>query len=63
MKINKAFPYLIAILVFVIASVLYFNPILKGEKIKQSDITQFKGMSKEIADYRLEKGEEPYWTR
>ncbi len=62
MKINKAFPYLIAILVFVIASVLYFNPILKGEKIKQSDITQFKGMSKEIADYRLEKGEEPYWT-
>ena len=62
MRINKAFPYLTAILVFVIASVLYFNPILKGEKIKQSDITQFKGMSKEIADYRLEKGEEPYWT-
>ena len=51
-----------AILIFIIASVLYFNPILKGEKIKQSDITQFKGMSKEIADYRAEKGEEPYWT-
>ncbi|WKD86223.1 hypothetical protein KCTC32516_01584 [Polaribacter huanghezhanensis] len=62
MKIKKTFPYLIAILIFVIASVLYFNPVLKGQKIKQSDITQFKGMSKEIADYRVEKGEEPYWT-
>ena len=62
MKIKNTIPYVIAILIFVIASVLYFNPVLKGEKIKQSDITQFKGMSKEIADYRIEKGEEPYWT-
>ena len=62
MKIKNTIPYLIAILVFVIASILYFNPVLKGEKIKQTDITQFKGMSKEIADYRAEKGEEPYWT-
>ncbi len=62
MKIKRTFPYLLAILIFVIASVLYFNPVLKGQKIKQSDITQFKGMSKEIADYRAEKGEEPYWT-
>jgi hypothetical protein len=62
MKIKNTFPYLIAILIFVIAAVLYFNPVLKGQKIKQSDITQFKGMSKEIADYRAEKGAEPYWT-
>mgnify|MGYP005988487729 FL=1 len=62
MKIKNTIPYAIAILVFIIASVLYFNPVLKGEKMKQSDITQFKGMSKEIADYRIEKGEEPYWT-
>ena len=62
MKINKLVPYLIAIVIFIIASVTYFNPILKGQKIKQSDITQFKGMSKEIVDYRIENGEEPYWT-
>ena len=30
--------------------------------MKQSDISQFKGMSKEISDYRLQHGEEPYWT-
>ena len=62
MKIKQLAPYLIAIVIFVIASITYFNPVLKGQKIKQSDITQFKGMSKEIADYRIEKGEEPYWT-
>ena len=62
MKIKQLTPYLLAIVIFVIASITYFNPILKGQKIKQSDITQFKGMSKEIVDYRAEKSEEPYWT-
>jgi len=62
MNIKKTTPYLIAILVFTIASILYFNPVLKGHKLNQSDITQFRGMSKEITDYRAEKGEEPYWT-
>lgn len=62
MKIKNTFPYIIAILFFVIASLAYFNPVLKGQKMKQSDITQFIGMSKEINDYRAEKGEEPYWT-
>lgn len=62
MSLKKALPYSLAIFIFIIASILYFNPVLKGQKLKQSDITQFKGMSKEIADYRIEKGKEPYWT-
>lgn len=62
MKIKQLAPYLIAIVIFIIASITYFNPVLKGQKIKQSDIVQFKGMSKEIVDYRVENGEEPYWT-
>jgi hypothetical protein len=62
MNTKKLVPYIIAIAIFVIASVAYFNPVLSGQKMKQSDITQFKGMSKEIVDYRAEKGEEPYWT-
>ena len=61
MNLKNKLPYAIAILVFVIASLLYFNPVLSGKKIKQSDITQFIGMSKEIKDYRKTTGEEPYW--
>ncbi len=62
MKLNKLFPYIIAVAIFVIASLIYFHPVLKGQKIAQSDITQFRGMVKEIADYRTAKDTEPYWT-
>lgn len=61
MNFKNKLPYVISIVLFVIASLLYFNPVLSGKQIKQSDITQFKGMSKEIVDYRTATGEEPYW--
>ncbi|SOU87687.1 conserved membrane hypothetical protein [Tenacibaculum dicentrarchi] len=54
-------PFAITLVVFAIISLLYFNPVLSGKQIKQNDITQFIGMSKEVKDYRIEKGEEPYW--
>ncbi|MDC9723253.1 MAG: hypothetical protein PSN34_10870, partial [Urechidicola sp.] len=62
MNIKKIIPYAIAILVFVIASLAYFSPVLEGKQIQQSDITQFIGSSKEIKDFRKTHGEEPYWT-
>lgn len=63
MNLKKLLPYIIAIVIFSIASVTYFYPVLKGETIKQSDITQFIGMSKEIVDFRkANDGKEPYWT-
>ncbi len=55
-------PYLVAILVFIAISFAFLNPVLEGKKMKQSDITIFKGMSKEIVDHRELKGEEPLWT-
>ncbi len=62
MKINKFLPYVGALILFVIASLLYFNPVLSGKQIKQSDITQYIGMAKEMNDFRKEKKEEPYWV-
>ena len=59
---KKLIPYLIAILIFAIASLAYFSPVLKGQKIKQGDITQFIGSSKEIVDHRAAFDTEPYWT-
>lgn len=55
-------PYLVAIIVFIALSFAFMNPVLQGKKLKQSDITVFKGMSKEIADFRTETGKEPLWT-
>jgi hypothetical protein len=62
MTTKKIYPFFIAIAVFSIISLVYFYPVLKGKEIKQSDIVQFKGSSKEINDYRKKTGNEPYWT-
>lgn len=59
---KKILPHLGVLLVFVLASLIYFNPVLQGKKIYQSDIVQYIGMAKEQNDFRKEKGEEPYWT-
>ncbi len=63
-KINfkKLFPYLAAIAIFLIVTMVYFSPLLEGKKIMQSDIVNFKGVSKEIIDFRAKTGQEPLWT-
>ena len=47
---------------FILASLLYFYPVLQGKAIFQSDIRQYKGMSKERDDFKELTGEESYWT-
>ncbi len=59
---KKAAPYLAAILFFIVITFIFFSPLLEGKRIFQSDIMQFQGMSKEIADYRASTGKEPLWT-
>ena len=61
-EIKDYLKYLIAFITFVIISLAYFYPVLEGKEILQSDIVQFKGSSKEIADYRAAFHKEPYWT-
>jgi len=43
-------------------SLAYFSPVLEGKMLFQSDIAQYRGMSKEIKDFRQEHDSEPYWT-
>lgn len=59
---KKLVPYLTAIVIFVVITMAYFSPLLDGKQLRQSDITQFKGMSKEISDFRDKTGEEALWT-
>ena len=56
-------PYLISIAVMLLISVLYFiKPLSEGKKIRQSDIVNHVGVSKEIEDYRKAYNKEPLWT-
>ena len=61
-NIKQCFPHVLAILLFVIASVLYFSPILQGKQIKQHDISQYIGMSKLHKDFNKTDSTETYWT-
>ena len=55
-------PHALIILGFALGSVLYFYPVLEGKVMDQSDIVQYRGMSKQFLDYQTEKGEAVYWT-
>ncbi len=50
------------ILLIIISSFLYFPSLLNGKSINSHDLQAYTGMSKEIADYRAETGEETLWT-
>ncbi|MFD2568193.1 YfhO family protein [Pseudotenacibaculum haliotis] len=62
MNFKKYLPHLASLVIFVIAALLYFHPVLKGQKMSQSDITQHTGMAKEVNDFREATGAEPYWA-
>ncbi len=59
---KKLIPFLVAFAVFLGITVVYFSPVFEGKSLKQHDIAMFKGMSKEIVDFRAKTGEEPLWT-
>jgi hypothetical protein len=61
-SLKKILPHVLMVLGFVVVSLLYFNPVLKGKQILQSDIVQYNGMAKQQNDFRAQTGEESYWT-
>ncbi|WP_053992482.1 YfhO family protein [Mangrovimonas sp. TPBH4] len=60
--IKKFLPHLLVLVGFIVVSLAYFSPVLKGKEIFQSDIMHYKGMAKQQNDFREETGSETYWT-
>jgi hypothetical protein len=63
MKINLK-PFVLHILFFigfVISSLAFFYPVLKGETIYQSDIVQYRGMAQDQTEHIEKYDEQPYW--
>ena len=61
-KNKKAFGIIGCILLFAVITLIYCSPVLEGKRLKQHDIEMYKGMSKEIVDYRESTGEQTLWT-
>jgi hypothetical protein len=59
---KKFLPHLIALAAFVVIVMIYFAPLMSGKELRQSDINNWKGMSKEILDYKEKTGEQTFWT-
>lgn len=50
------------IALFLIITVVYFYPVLEGEKLKTHDNSVYLSASREITEHRDKYGEEPLWT-
>jgi hypothetical protein len=61
-SLKSLLPHLVILVIFVVAALLYFSPVLQGKKLFQSDIAQYIGMSKQQKDFKSRTGEETYWT-
>lgn len=61
-NLKQYLPHLAVILIFLAVILAYFSPLLEGKRLRQPDITNWKGMSKEITDYRAKTGKEALWT-
>ena len=65
-KLNKIFtrslPTVVAIVLFLVVSALYFAPQLGGDCLSQHDTVQYDGMAREIKQMRAATGEDPQWT-
>ncbi|MES2140594.1 MAG: YfhO family protein [Bacteroidota bacterium] len=55
-------PVIAAIAIFIVLTLGYFSPVLKGKVIIQSDMVSSQGMSKETNDFRDQYKKEALWT-
>jgi len=53
---------IVAAIFFVLAFAYFFNPIMQGKVMYQSDVLQAQAMQKEIMDVKAKTGEAPLWT-
>jgi hypothetical protein len=54
--------HLLVILGFVLVALLFYYPLLSGKTLLQSDIRQYKGMSRQLEEHREATGKETYWV-
>ena len=60
---DQVLPHIIAIIVFLLVTIIYFKPVFfENKSLSQHDIQQWKGGAKELLDYRETTGDEALWS-
>ncbi|MDP4207626.1 MAG: YfhO family protein [Bacteroidota bacterium] len=61
-KLKPLLPHVIAVVLFIVISLANFTPLFEGKVMQQHDIQMYRGMAKEVNDYRDQNGKEALWT-
>ncbi|MBK6634950.1 MAG: hypothetical protein IPG38_12140 [Chitinophagaceae bacterium] len=59
---KQALPHLVAVVVFLLLSVMLNKPALQGKVVQQSDVIQWKAMAQQSFEYKEKYGHFPKWT-
>lgn len=60
--IARVLPHFIAVLIFLIVATIYCRPVLTGQVLQQSDVTQWRSMAHNSFEYKEKYGHYPLWT-
>lgn len=60
--LKKFLPHIIAILIFIVVSVLFCKPVLDGNVLNQHDNVGWKGMAQNSFEYKEANGHYPLWN-
>jgi hypothetical protein len=59
---KKFLPHIVAVLVFLLLSIIYFSPVIDGKQLNQHDTSTSIGASKEVIDYNKTHSDVALWT-
>ncbi len=60
--LKKIIPHLIAVVIFLVVSILFCKPVLEGNVLSQGDIIGWKGMAQNAFAYKEKNGHFPLWN-
>ena len=61
--LKKCIPHVIAVLVFLLFTVIYFSPyVFDGKDLVQGDVTNVQGWGKDLKDYHVENDDYAFWS-
>lgn len=60
--LRKILPHIVAVIIFLLVSVLFCKPVLEGDVLDQHDIIGWKGMAQNAFDYKEANGHFPLWN-
>ncbi|MCF3108495.1 YfhO family protein [Niabella sp. CC-SYL272] len=60
--VKKVIPHLVAVVIFIVVSLVFCKPVLEGNVLNQHDIVGWKGAAQNALDAKAKTGQAPLWN-